>query len=116
MLKISAILILLDSWQAFTGWLDRHMFTCPSVKYLHLQCPGCGLQRSILALLRGDIVASVQLYPALIPFLVLAVYTILHLRKNYPQGARNIRLMQVTVVGIVVVHYIYKINNHQIFV
>lgn len=46
------------------------MLPCPSKLLLGLECPGCGLQRSFLALMRGDVVESLKLYPALMPLLI----------------------------------------------
>lgn len=91
------------------------MLTCPSVKYLHMICPGCGMQRSAIALMKGDITRSVHFYPALIPLLILCGFAALHLYAKFSWGGRVIIILQTTVVVIVTVHYIYKILNHQIF-
>ncbi len=39
---------------------------CPSYTLLHIICPGCGLTRSVLALLDGDILLSLRQNPLLI--------------------------------------------------
>jgi len=95
-------------------WLRTHMMACPSRRWLHLQCPGCGSQRSLLALLSGNITESVQLYPALIPFLLVLLYTLLHLVFRFRQGALIIKYSQFAVAIIITVSYIYKAINHQI--
>ena len=41
-------------------WLQKHMIPCFSKKYLGIECPGCGLQRSFIALLKGNIVESLK--------------------------------------------------------
>jgi len=46
------------------------MIPCPSKLMLGISCPGCGLQRSILAMLEGDWEKSFQLYPALFPLML----------------------------------------------
>lgn len=96
-------------------WLEGHMLTCPSVKYLHVVCPGCGMQRSGIALLKGNVAESVYLYPALLPMLALCVFAVLHLFMKFSYGGKIIIALQTTVVAIVLVHYIYKILHHQIF-
>jgi len=49
------------------------MLPCPSKTFLGLECPGCGLQRSFLALVKGQVLESIKLYPALIPLLITLV-------------------------------------------
>jgi len=97
-------------------WLELHELTCPSRKFLHLECPGCGLQRSLLAMLKGDFLQSLELYPALLPLIFLATYAVLHLKFKFRNGGRNIVWLQIGVVSIVMVHYIYKIVHQQILV
>jgi hypothetical protein len=101
-------------WPAAVDWLERNMFTCPSKKFLHLECPGCGLQRSVIALFRGDIQTSLGLYPATIPLLVLLGFVALHLRFDFRNGATVIKYLYIGVAVIVFVFYIYKVLNHKL--
>jgi len=48
-------------------WLEAHMGTCAFVTYFNIECPGCGIQRAFIALLRGDTALSFRLFPALLP-------------------------------------------------
>jgi hypothetical protein len=50
---------------------ERFMLPCISKQVLGIDCPGCGLQRSIALLLKGDLVASFLMYPALFPMMAL---------------------------------------------
>lgn len=90
------------------------MLSCPSQKYLHVQCPGCGLQRSIIALLNGELLNSFYLYPATIPILALLAFTAMHLKFKFTRGANIIIYMQITIAIVIAVFYIYKIIHHQI--
>lgn len=99
----------------WVDWLERHTLQCPIVKHFHVECPGCGMQRSIIALLRGDIASSFTLYPALIPLVVLLAYTTLHLFYKFSRGSKIIISMQIITVSTIVVHYIYKIIHQAVF-
>jgi hypothetical protein len=101
-------------WPALVDWMERNMLTCPSKKFLHLECPGCGLQRSVIALFRGDIQSSLSLYPATIPMLALLVLVALHLRFDFRYGAVAIKYLQLGVAIIVLVFYIYKVLNQKL--
>jgi hypothetical protein len=95
-------------------WLEKHMLFCPSKRFFHIECPGCGFQRSVVALLKGDIKESLMLYPAAIPIILLVFYTILHLRFRFSHGPFVIKTLFAGSALIIVINYIYKIINHQI--
>lgn len=97
-------------------FLQEHMFTCPSRKYLHMECPGCGMQRSILCLLRGDLRGSLAMHPAAIPALMLFGFLPLHLLLKLNWGPRLIITLVLTFAVITVAFYIYKVINHKILV
>ncbi len=98
-------------FEGLMQWIERHLFYCPSKKYFNIECPGCGLQRSIIALLRGNVIESVRLHPATIPLIIVVIYTMLHLKFNFKFGARNIKLLQILAASVIVVAYIYKVVN-----
>ena len=54
----------------FIGWLQDHLLPCPFKYLTGLDCPGCGFQRSVLALFKGDIQQSFSFYPPTIPLLI----------------------------------------------
>lgn len=94
-------------------WLEKNLLACPSKKFLHIECPGCGLQRSCIALMKGDIVGSFQLYPAAIPMLLLFCYLLLHLFIRFKSGGKILMILYIFCATIIAVHYIYKIATHQ---
>lgn len=48
-------------------------WACPFLKYIHILCPGCGLTRSIKALLRLDIVSAIKYNILIIPLVIFIV-------------------------------------------
>ena len=44
-------------------WLEQRELSCLFKKYLHVDCPGCGFQRSIIALMKGNVWESFLLFP-----------------------------------------------------
>lgn len=95
------------------NWLEKHMLSCPSKKYLHLECPGCGLQRSVVALIRGDLQESLHYYPATIPLLILIGFTAMHLYFKFKHGATFIKWMQIFSASLILLSFLYKIFYHQ---
>ncbi|MDQ8005249.1 MAG: DUF2752 domain-containing protein [Pedobacter sp.] len=108
-------LIVLTESKGLVHWLETHLLSCPFKQLTGLDCPGCGFQRSVIALLRGDVVNSFKLYPATIPFVGLIVFLLLHLKFDFKNGAFVIKLMYILITTIVIINYIYKVYHQQLF-
>jgi hypothetical protein len=94
-------------------WIEHHLLSCPSKKFLHLECPGCGMQRSLLALLKGDFIESIRMYPALLLLIFLVIFTFLHLRFDFKIGASLIKWNQFFAGIIILAFYFYKLITHK---
>ncbi|MDR1763587.1 MAG: DUF2752 domain-containing protein [Dysgonamonadaceae bacterium] len=73
------------------------------------------MQRSILALLQGDVEGSFRLYPATLPMIFTFIFTALHLKYDFKNGALIIKCSYILTVAVIITFYIYKILNHKIF-
>jgi len=80
-----------------------------------MDCPGCGLQRSIISLFKGDIATSLRQYPAGIFIVALFLFLLLHLRFDFRYGALALKILFMAVVVLIIAHYFYKIFMHQLF-
>lgn len=99
------------SWVA---WLEEHMLTCPSKKVMVIDCPGCGLQRSVICLLKGDIQASWDVYPPGMFVIATLLLLGLHLLFGFKHGALMLKIFFILTISVMVINYIYKITNHQL--
>ncbi|HEY4326301.1 MAG TPA: DUF2752 domain-containing protein [Mucilaginibacter sp.] len=59
---------------AFICWLQNHLLPCPFKYFTGIDCPGCGFQRSVLALVQGSLHQSFVLYPPAIPLIIFFAY------------------------------------------
>lgn len=96
------------------SWLKTHLLACPIKQTTGMDCPGCGFQRSVVALFEGDILISLKLYPATIPIIALFVFTFVHLKFDLKQGAFFIKILYIGISLIILINYIYKIFTHQL--
>ncbi|MDR6942879.1 DUF2752 domain-containing protein [Mucilaginibacter pocheonensis] len=64
------------SQPGFIHWLQNHLIPCPFKYLTGLDCPGCGFQRSVIALIQGNVHQSFSLYPPAIPLLLFFTYGI----------------------------------------
>ncbi|MDN3585841.1 DUF2752 domain-containing protein [Pedobacter aquatilis] len=100
--------------KGFFDWLSHHLFACPFKSQFGFDCPGCGLQRSGIALLQGNFVESFRLYPPTIFMVFLVLFTALHIQLDFKFGALIIKSTFIAIAVIIVINYIYKIYNHQL--
>lgn len=92
-------------------WLEKNMLPCPVHEYIGIECPGCGMQRAIIELLKGDIIASFIAYPALLTLIIMFIYLALHLKFDLKKGARNLKYLFIINAIIVSLNYILKITE-----
>lgn len=91
------------------NWLETHQLPCMFKAVTHFECPGCGIQRSFILLVKGDMAASFARYPALIPILFLFVFLLIHLKFNIKNGAAVLKYTYIFCAGIIMVSYIYRL-------
>jgi hypothetical protein len=106
--------LILTEANGIIHWLEKHLLACPFKSLTGLDCPGCGFQRSFIALLKGDLAQSFKFYPATLPFIALIVYMLLHLKFDFKNGAFILKLMYILVSSIIIINYIYKVYHLQI--
>lgn len=96
---------------SIVDWLERNMAPCFWKQHFGIECPGCGMQRAFIALLKGNILESISVYPALIPTIVMLIFLVLHLIFNFKLGAQYLKIWFIFTATIIVFSYIYKIIN-----
>lgn len=97
----------------FIDWLEAHQMPCIYKKYLSIDCPGCGMQRAIIELLKGNLWESIQAYPPLIPMLFMMLFLVLHIKYKFKNGALYLKILFIFTSAIIVTNYIIKlIINH----
>jgi hypothetical protein len=62
------------------------MISCSWKETFGIDCPSCGAQRSFLELMHGHLLESLQLFPALLPLMAVAVLTIIQLIRPMKKG------------------------------
>jgi len=93
----------------FVDWLEKRQAPCFYKSVFGMECPGCGMQRAFIALLRGDLLASLKLYPALIPTMILMAFLAAHIVFKLKNGAKILLYMFIINAVIIVISYLYKI-------
>lgn len=106
---------MIDSYGAAINWLGHHLLDCPIKKLIGIDCPGCGMQRSILALLRFDFAGSWHAYPPGIFICATIVFLLFHLFFRFRQGAFILKLLYIVSTIAIIANYTHKIITHQLY-
>lgn len=84
--------------------ISQWMVPCPVKAWTGWDCPGCGFQRSLWALVQGDVAESWAHYPALIPFLITLVLVVVWVRGRW-------RFRNPALVGAVALTCVLMVGN-----
>lgn len=100
------------SYWGMTQWLQSHLLTCPFKALTGYDCPGCGLQRSVIALLQGDVIKSMELYPGTIPIILLALSGIFE--KYIPKNRKAVinKSLYIGTLVIITGSYLIKLSGY----
>ncbi|MDN3691846.1 DUF2752 domain-containing protein [Chryseobacterium tructae] len=88
--------------------IEDFMLTCPSKKFLGVECLGCGAQRAIVLVFEGKFSEAFKMYPAV--YTVLLFFFILGLSVIDQKRKYSSVLMKLVIVNLViaVISYVYK--------
>lgn len=84
------------------------MLPCFSKQIFGVDCPGCGLQRSIAFLFQGDFVAAWGMYPAL--FTIIPLFGFLAADQLYKikHATKFVNTLMIASVVLILTNYILK--------
>lgn len=94
--------------------LEDYMLPCLSKKLLGFECMGCGLQRSVVLLTKGEFVEAFFMYPAIYPIIFLFVFLIFDYSTTIKYSEKiKLGLTSITFI-VAVTNYILKFFSNQL--
>lgn len=93
-------------------WLEHHTTPCLFKSIFGLDCPGCGTQRAIIELLKGNFTESLKAWPALLPVTLMLCYLALFLVFRFKNGHKILIVFFIVNAIIITGNYIYKFAIH----
>ena len=88
--------------------LNDYMLPCLWKKTFHIDCLGCGFQRSLVFLIKGEFGLAFKMYPAIFTILFMLFYMVLHTKYNFSNGHKVLLALFVINVIIIITSYIFK--------
>ncbi len=98
----------MDMLKEFINYLESNILSCPTKQLIDINCLGCGLQRSFVFLLKGDLTASFYMYPALVPMILMIGYLIIHILFKLKNGAKVLLYFYISNSILIIINYIIK--------
>lgn len=90
------------------SFLEENMLSC-QWKKLGVECTGCGMQRAIIHLLKGEFVEALIMYPAIYTLIVMLLFLGIHLKFNFVKGHVILKWLFIVNIVIIITSYIIKI-------
>ena len=90
--------------------IEDYMLPCLNKKLFGVDCLGCGMQRALLHILKGEFIEAFKMYPAIytiLLFFILVVYNFFFKKKKVK--SKIIYSLAILNIIIIIISYIYKI-------
>lgn len=88
--------------------MEEYMLPCFSKKIFGIDCPGCGIQRSVALIFQGEFVAAFQMYPAIYTLILLLGFLLVD--NFYKIKFSNVVIITLTSTTVILIltNYILK--------
>ncbi|WP_379953338.1 DUF2752 domain-containing protein [Dokdonia sp. R78006] len=91
--------------------MDQYMLPCLNKKYLGFECMGCGIQRSISLLFKGEFIEAFYMYPAIYPLIALLGFLMLNQFTNLKFANKGVIFLAILTVATIIISYTIKMTN-----
>ena len=89
------------------SFLEENMLSC-QWKSMGVECMGCGFQRSVIYLMKGQFSDAFATYPAIFTLILMMVFLGFHLKLNFSKGHKILLWLFVLNLAIILVSYVLK--------
>ncbi|MEN8788929.1 MAG: DUF2752 domain-containing protein [Flavobacteriaceae bacterium] len=88
---------------------ETALLPCLNKQLLGMDCPGCGLQRSVLLLFDGDFTAAFFMYPALYPMILLMLFLLVDQFLKIKYANTISIILMISTVTLIMTNFLYKL-------
>ena len=88
--------------------VENYMLPCFNKKLFGIDCLGCGMQRSLVYIAKGEFLEAFKMYPAIytiLLFFILVLYNFFSKRKIKPKIIYSLAVLN---ISIIIISYIFK--------
>ena len=88
--------------------IEDYMLPCLNKQLFGIDCPGCGIQRSLVHIVQGEFIAAFHMYPAIYTLLFFGGFVVLNLKMRFKYAQKIILIFAILNVLIIIGSYIMK--------
>jgi len=88
--------------------LEDYMLPCFTKQYFGIDCFGCGIQRSLAFILKGEFVAAFKMYPAIYTLILFFGFLGVNIFYNFSFASKVIRNLAIINGVIIAISFINK--------
>ncbi|SHJ76764.1 DUF2752 domain-containing protein [Flavobacterium haoranii] len=92
--------------------MEEYMLPCMSKKLFGVECIGCGTQRALILLLKGEFVEAFKMYPPIYTLVILFLFLFLHIVDKSRNYTRIVISLAIINLIIMILSYAYKMYNY----
>ena len=90
--------------------IEDFMIPCVNKTLFGVDCLGCGTQRALVLILKGEFIEAFYMFPAIYTLILFLISLILHFFDKKRNYNKLISILAIINGIIMIVSYIYKIN------
>lgn len=96
---------------SFISFLEKNLLGCPWKQQLDIECMGCGIQRALIHILKGEFIEAFYMYPAIYSLILMFSFLILHLKFDFNNGSKILVYLFSLNAIIIIISFILKTIN-----
>lgn len=90
--------------------LEDYMLPCLNKTLFGIECPGCGMQRSLSLILQGELIAAFKIYPAIYVLITLLAFLVLNYFFKFKNSNKIITVLAIISILLILINYVYKLT------
>ena len=90
---------------------EEYMIPCLNKQLLGFDCPGCGMQRSVMLVAQGEFESAFYMYPAIYPLIVLLLCILTFKYKPFKYSGNILIGLAILTGAVIVISYIIKMTR-----
>ena len=90
--------------------INDYLLPCLNKSLFGIDCLGCGFQRALIHVIKGNFLTAFKLYPAIYTLLLFALFLLLNYKLKFKKSKRIILTFATINVLVIVISYFIKMK------